>query len=402
MSDDPKALIDRISSNRPRFSRMKRTARSDGSAAESPRRPPKDPVSVTDDPLGRAIYAKGWSITEAAERWGYTPSYLYRLLKAKKRSRIWDDAARGMPKHDDHEHELRETAEKLDSVDNIIKRIRGKRDHENVQIHVFDTTGRLALPDAITSKPTLDAEHGSGLAPFIDTSSQHDIQRFVMTLMAWSSMSGQQESNVLCDIISYCHEYSYKDQDKAGGHSGLGISELLGIITRSLFQDNLFANQNRLILVKQQLNEHRDLNEIAPQLIPKEHERQVKDLSKARKQLDAALLSYSSALSENQNSRSFLSKFSIEQRIDLCNQIQRLLGTGFFHAPPLPSPSDANFLRYDISSMSDLEQRTFTLFRINEIMSKSPSGTVIFLDDAPILPGTSYRTILLTVDRHFD
>ena len=83
MSDDPKALIDRISSNRPRFSRMKRTARSDGSAAESPRRPPKDPVSVTDDPLGRAIYAKGWSITEAAERWGYTPSYLYRLLKTK-------------------------------------------------------------------------------------------------------------------------------------------------------------------------------------------------------------------------------------------------------------------------------------------------------------------------------
>ena len=145
-----------------------------------------------------------------------------------------------------------------------------------------------------------------------------------------------------------------------------------------------------------------DLHDIAPQLIPKEHERQVKDLSKARKQLDAALLSYSSALSENQNSRSFLSKFSIEQRIDLCNQIQRLLGTGFFHAPPLPSPSDADFLRYDISSMSDLEQRTFTLFRINEIMSKSQSGTVIFLDDVPILPGTSYRTILLTVDRHFD
>jgi hypothetical protein len=56
----------------------------------------RDPIPAGD--FKRALYTRGWTMRELAERWDITPEYMRRLAGDLERPRWFDDALKGIPR----------------------------------------------------------------------------------------------------------------------------------------------------------------------------------------------------------------------------------------------------------------------------------------------------------------
>ena len=411
MTDELKnAVLDQLRSpRRPGRNNMSRSASGNTSPHQGAvqHQAPAPAPTITDSLFGQELYVRGWSIPDAAKRWGYSPSYLYRLLKTTEKSHIWEDAARGIPFNELPLPPLQDRG-RLDVVADYIRSVQAGSSRQALRVHVFDTTGELALPGADLYDPFAQSDHGLSPLSSSDESVRQQIEHFVALLARWAGATRKQEILAYIETIGTCHQL-YLDRGHSKTSDGtlvpFSLASLLAMLKQSILDDELLAHRQRATLLGQHVSAHQDIYTSAPQLLPTSSKAYMEQLRQIEAKIIKAVRAYSELVAEDRSHASALRSSTLETRINLAKLLSRLLETGLFRSRSIEMSASAKIWRYDLGKLSEHNQNIFVVFRLGEIFSKAGNDKeypLIMLNDTPIPIGTSHKVAQKHVEQFFN
>lgn len=364
-----------------------------------PLRPDRAPgrTPATDHPLGQVLAARGWSISDAARRWGYTPTYLYRINRQTEQAALWLDAAHGIPHHD----ETSATGRPAERIAAIISDIKRQNDRAPVHFHVFSTGHPVPL--AASRIITIDTSGTPGLS--LDMRGYQPAQmiwlEYFLVALTTACQNGTAETQDILAILTDC----LHDAGDATTTPKQTLADLTNAVNESLLLHEVLDHYNRLGEISTLINRKASFLD-RKSGVPARYADRMDAIDTAFGTMTAALLNYAQALAAMPLKEMPMPSRDTDALREFATMLQHLQKTNLFREASIDEAPDTSVTQYDISALSGHDQYIFTLFRAADVIAQSaalkkPHHVAIIIDETPIHPCTQADAVCRQIRQYY-